>query len=116
MQNYKNKLVGVPGNEFKFYFSGKHSIDGPTLIMYADKKIVFSIRLDSTCKIPKWIWVSAPTEVNRRGKLLNPEEKSKYKYFQSINNFAIHALNTYVSHDKIPIRQVLDIEIYLIIL
>lgn len=49
----QTKLNSMLGNEFKYFFSSKSSIDGPILLMYAEKKIVFSIRLDSSFKIPK---------------------------------------------------------------
>ena len=49
----QTKLNSMAGNEFKYFFSSKNSIDGPILLMYAEKKIVFSIRLDSTYKTPK---------------------------------------------------------------
>lgn len=47
-----DKLYGVPGNQFIYTFKND-KLDGPVFIMYAKRKIVFSIRLDRSFKVPK---------------------------------------------------------------
>lgn len=101
------KLYAFQGNEFSYTFKNDR-LDGPIFIMYAKRKIVFSIRLDKSYKVPKCICVSGYTETSKTGSPLLPEAKSKYKYFQSINNCAIHALNTYVSYEKVPILALIE--------
>jgi hypothetical protein len=100
-------LMSQPDNPFQYKFSND-PLDGPALWMYAKRKIVFTIRLDKTLKVPKTIWVSAYTESTKSGGPLPPESKSKYKFFQSINSYAIHALNTYVSYEDIPILALIE--------
>ena len=101
------KLQKIPDNPFLYKFMSD-SLNGPYLIMYAKRIIVFTIRLDKTLKIPKWIWVSGYSETTRAGEILPPESRSKYKFFQSINDYAIHAMNTYVSYEEVPILALIE--------
>lgn len=76
--------------------------------MFVKRMIVFSIRLDKSLKIPKAICVSAYTETTRTRSPLFPESRSKYKYFRSVNNYALHVLNTYISYEEIPILPLIE--------
>lgn len=100
-------LKGIPDNQFRYKFS-KDPLNGPILIMYVKKRIVFTIRLNLKMTIPKWIWVSSFNEMTKTGSPLPPESKSKFKYFKSINNYAIHAMNTYVSYEGVPILALME--------
>lgn len=95
-------LSAIKDNPFRYKFS-KDPLNGPILIMYVKKKIVFTIRLNMKMTIPKCICVSSFNEITKMGTPLPPESTSQYSFFKSINNYAIHAMNTYVSYEETPI-------------
>lgn len=92
-----------PSEEFLKAAEQDNKNKAPIFSRYANRKIVFTIRLDKSLKVPKWICVSGFSELTKRGNPLPPESKSKFKYFQSINDLAIHAMNTYVSYEEVPV-------------
>ncbi|CAI2373824.1 unnamed protein product [Moneuplotes crassus] len=100
-------LNAIPENQFKYKFS-KDLLNDPWLIMSVKKKIVFTIRLNMKMTVPKCICVSSFNEITKTGNVLPPEAKSKYKFFKSINNYAIHAMNKYVSYEEIPILGLME--------
>jgi len=101
------KLNSAPDNDFHYKFTND-VLNGPILLMYSKRKVVFTIRLDKSMKTPKWICVSGYTETTKTGSPLNPESRSKYKYFRSVNNYATHALNTYVSYEEVPLLPLIE--------
>jgi hypothetical protein len=81
---------------------------GNIIVLELKYKMSIFIRVDITHRIPKSVWYCKYREKSSKGKLLKPEDKSSWQYFQSIQNVAIGVINTYVSVHSLPIVYFLE--------
>lgn len=102
IEKFQKLFLSNPKKKFDMQVF-KDPCEGTLVALDIPYRVTIMIRLDYTNKVPKAWWFCKYHEKDRSQRYLKPEAKSKWKYMQSLNEVAIHAMNSYTNYYSIPI-------------